>query len=50
MWKCIVHELKKHRKMEALRQEHAQQLKYEHCQWEHERADGWLEEIKSRFE
>ena len=45
-------ELEKHRKMEALRQEHAQQLKYERCQWERERerADGWLEEIKSRFE
>lgn len=45
-------ELEKHRKMEALRQEHAQQLKYERCQWERERerADGWLEEVKSRFE
>ena len=45
-------ELEKHRKMEALRQEHAQQLKCEHCQWERdrERADVWLEEIKSRFE
>ena len=37
-------ELEKHRKMEALRQEHAQQLKYERCQWERERerANGWL--------
>jgi hypothetical protein len=45
-------ELEKHRKMEALRQEQAEQLKYERCQWERERerADGWLEEVKSRFE
>ena len=45
-------ELEKHRKMEALRQEHAEQLKYKRCKWERERerADGWLEEVKSRFE
>ena len=45
-------ELETHRKMEALRQEHAEQLRYERCQWERERtrADGWLEEVKSRFE
>ncbi len=45
-------ELEKHRRMEALRQEHAEQLKYERFQWERERerADGWLEEVKSRFE
>ena len=45
-------ELEKRRKMEALRQEHAEQLKYERCQWEreHERANGWLQEVKSRFE
>lgn len=45
-------ELEMHRKVEALRQEHAEQLKYERCQWERERtrADGWLEEVKSKFE
>ena len=41
-------ELKGLRKVKAFRQE---QLKYEHCQWEreHQRADGWLEEVRSRF-
>ena len=45
-------ELEMHRKVEALRGEHAEQLKYKRCQWERERtrADNWLEEVKSRFE
>ena len=45
-------ELEMHRKVEALREEHAEQLKYERYQWERERtrADNWLEEVKSRFE
>lgn len=44
-------ELEMH-EVEALRQEHAEQLKYEHCQWERECtiADNMLEEVKSRFE
>ena len=45
-------ELERHRKMEALREEHAEQLKYERKQWEREkdRADSWASELKSRFE
>ena len=44
--------LEKYRKMEALRQEHTEKLKYEHCQREREckRANGWLEEVKLRLE